>query len=60
MLDLAGDAPTVARQRFVLLSANDEPDVALDQVAGLLVRMGMERQDSPLRNRNSVISVSAP
>ena len=30
-----------------LLSANDEPDAALDQVAGLLVRMGMERQDSP-------------
>jgi len=46
MLDLAGDTPTVASLRLALIGANEKPDAALDQVAGLLVRMGMARQDS--------------
>ncbi len=47
MLDLSGDTPTVATLRLVFPGANEKPNAALDQVAGLLVRMGMARQDSP-------------
>ena len=48
MLHPSGNAPAIADLRFVFLGANREPDAALDQVAGLLVGMGMARQDSAL------------
>src|ERR1035437_9479605 len=44
----SGNAPAVARLRLVFLGANREPNAALDQVAGLLMRMGMARQDRAL------------
>ena len=42
------NAPTVALLRLVLLAAHREPNAAFDQIAGLLVRRGMARQDSAL------------
>ena len=44
----SGNTPTVADLRLVFLGANQNPNAALDQVAGLLMQMGMARQDSVL------------
>ena len=46
MFDAAGNAPTVARLLFVLLGADGEAYSATDQVAGLLMRVGVPGQDS--------------
>ena len=48
MFHSSGNTPAIARLRFVFLDANREPHAAFDQVTGLLVRMGMARQDSAL------------
>ena len=41
MLDPTGNTPTVTRARLVRFGADEHADAALDQVAGLLVRMGV-------------------
>ena len=48
MFHPSGNTPAVADLRLELLDANQKPNAALNQVAGLLVRMGMARQDSAL------------
>ena len=48
MFHPSGNTPAVADLRLVFLGANREPNAALDQVAGLFVRMGMARQDRAL------------
>ena len=48
MFDPSGNTPAIASLRFAFLGADHEPNAALDQVAGLLVRMGVVRQDSAL------------
>ena len=48
MFDPSRNTPTVARLRLVFLTANREPNAALDQIAGLFVRVGMAREDSAL------------
>ncbi len=46
MLDSSGDTPAIAALRLVMLSPNEQPHTTHYQVAGLLVDMGMARQDS--------------
>lgn len=45
MFHSSGDTPAIANLDFECLGADQKPNAALDQLAGLLVRMGMVRQD---------------
>ena len=48
MVDPAGNAPAISRVRLVLLIADEQSEVARDEVPGLLVRMRVAREQRAL------------